>query len=577
MTVQEELDAPVVQSTAGPRNRLRLGELLLSEGLVTEDQLMLALDEQKRSGERLGRILVSNRIITESQLVRALAKHYAIDFIDLDETLIDPGAARMIKESFARRYQALGIGWDDDRLVVAMANPSDVLAIDDIRSLTGADLKPVMSEPGQLTRAIDKTWRSATEAEAMLRLASDQADEDDSLAKVKEAAEDAPVIQFVNELIIRAVNDRASDLHLEPGEHELRVRFRIDGVLQDVMQVPRGIQNAVISRLKIMGDLNIAERRVPQDGRVSLHLSGTSVDLRLVTLPTSQGESVVIRILDRGNGVINIADLGFHSGTMERYETCYRRPWGAVLVTGPTGSGKSTTLYATLSELNDPNRSIITVEDPIEYQMAGVKQVQVNRKAGLSFPNALRSILRADPDVVLIGEIRDQETATIAVEAALTGHVVLSTLHTNDAASTPARLLDMGVEPFLVTSAVSCVLAQRLVRRLCDKCKAPYTPTEADLLGAGWSDIADRIDGEIGFFKPVGCGSCAKSGYRGRFAVQEVMPMSEEIAALVLKRGTSDDVRRLAVEQGMVPLRQDGVRKVAAGLTTFDELARVVV
>jgi type IV pilus assembly protein PilB len=571
--MQEEL------STAAPARppRLRLGELLLTEGLVTEDQLMLALDEQKRSGERLGRILVGSRIITESQLVRALAKHYSIDFIDLDETLVDPNASRMIKESFARRYQALAIGWDEDRLVVAMANPSDVLALDDIRSLTGTDVKSVMAEPGQLNRAIEKAWRSATEAEAMLRLASDADEAPDALAQVKEAAEDAPVIQFVNELIIRAVNDRASDLHLEPGEAELRVRFRIDGVLQDVMQVPRGIQNAVISRLKIMGDLNIAERRLPQDGRVSVQIDGASVDLRLVTLPTAQGESVVIRILDHGNGVLNIADLGFHPATMARYENAFRRPWGAVLVTGPTGSGKSTTLYATLGELNDPNRSIVTVEDPVEYHMNGIKQVQVNRKAGLTFANALRSILRADPDVVLVGEIRDQETAKIAVEAALTGHVVLSTLHTNDAASTPARLLEMGVEPFLVTSGVSCILAQRLVRRLCEKCKEPFEPSAAELTAAGWDEIADSYEGTPTWFRPVGCNACARSGYRGRFAVQEVMPMTEEVAALVLKRGPSEDVRALAIAQGMIPLRLDGLYKVASGQTTFEELCRVVV
>ena len=573
MTVQEELSESVQARPA----RLRLGELLLTAGLVTEDQLMLALDEQKRSGERLGRILVSNRIITESQLVRALAMHYGIDFIDLDETLVDPSATRRIKESFARRYQALPIGIEDGRLVVAMANPSDVLALDDIRALTGCDLRAVMAEPGQLQRQIEKAWRSSSEAEAMLRMAAEGNDEDESLSKVKEAAEDGPVIQFVNELIIRAAMERASDMHLEPGENELRVRFRVDGVLHDVMRVPRAIQNAVISRLKIMADLNIAERRKPQDGRVSLQLETGSIDLRLVTLPTSQGESVVIRILDRGSGVLNIADLGFLQETRDRYEHCYRRPWGAVLVTGPTGSGKSTTLYATLGELNDPNRSIITVEDPIEYHMAGVKQVQVNRKAGLSFANALRSILRADPDIILVGEIRDEETATIAVEAALTGHVVLSTLHTNDAASTPARLLDMGVEPFLVTSSVSCVLAQRLVRRLCEKCKAPYEPSEAELLGAGWTEVADHVGSAAGFFKPVGCGSCGKSGYRGRFAVHEVMPMSEDIAALVLKRGPSDQVRALATAQGMIPLRLDGLRKVALGQTTFEELARVIV
>jgi type IV pilus assembly protein PilB len=575
VSVQEDVTETV---QARPATRLRLGELLLAGGLVTEDQLMLALDEQKRSGERLGRILVDNRIITEGQLVRALAAHYGIDFVDLDETLVEPSAARRIKESFARRYQALPVAMQDGRLVVAMANPSDVLALDDIRSLTGCDLRPLMAEPGQLSRAIDRTWRSSTEAEAMLRLASDAVDDDDisSLARVKEAAEDGPVIQFVNELIVRAVLERASDLHLEPGESELRVRFRIDGVLQDVMRVPRGIQNAVISRLKVMGELNIAERRLPQDGRVSVQMESTSVDLRLVTLPTSQGEAVIIRILDRGSGLLNINDLGFLPETRARYEAMYRRPWGAVLVTGPTGSGKSTTLYATLGELNDPNRAIVTVEDPIEYHMAGVKQVQVNRKAGLTFANALRSILRADPDIVLVGEIRDRETATIAVEAALTGHVVLSTLHTNDAASTPARLLDMGVEPFLVTSALSCVLAQRLVRRLCDRCKEPYNPSEAELLGAGWADVADAA-GTPTFFKPAGCQACSRSGYRGRFSVHEVMPMSEDIAALILKRGPSDQVRALAVAQGMMPLRQDGLRKVAMGQTSFDELRRVIV
>jgi type IV pilus assembly protein PilB len=577
VTMQEAAPGGATAARAG---RLRLGELLLAAGLVTEDQLMLALDEQKRSGERLGRILVDNRIITEGQLVRALALHYGIDFVDLDETFVDPTAGRRVKDSFARRYQALPIAHDGDRLVVAMANPSDVLALDDLRSLTGCDLRPVMAEAGQLNRAIEKVWRSSAEAETMLRLASDAADQpDEPLANVKDAAEDGPVIQFVNELIARAVVERASDIHLEAGENDLRVRFRIDGVLQDVMRVPRAITNAVVSRLKIMGELNIAERRLPQDGRLSVQLDSATVDLRLVTLPTNQGESIVIRVLDHGNSALNMADLGFLPETLARYEAAYRRPWGAVLVTGPTGSGKSTTLYATLSEINDPHRSIVTVEDPIEYHMDGVKQVQVNRKAGLTFANALRSILRADPDVVLVGEIRDEETATIAVEAALTGHVVLSTLHTNDAASTPARLLDMGVEPFLVTSSLSCVLAQRLVRRLCEKCKTAYTPSEAELDAAGWAEVADSVpaDQPAVFFKPTGCPACSGSGYRGRFAVQEVMPMTDEIAALVLKRAPSDQVRAVAIEQGMMPMRHDGLRKVAQGLSTFDELFRVIV
>ena len=438
MSTSDEVMTARPEARAGSRQRI--GELLLAAGLVTEDQLMLALAEQKSSGERLGRILVDKRVITESQLVRVLAQHFGIAYVDLDEQLLDYTASRLIRESFGRRHQALAIGWEDDRLVVAMANPADVFALDDIRSMTGQDVKAVMTEPAQLARAIDKVWSSNTDD--IMKLATDSAEdeaESTSVVGVREAAEDAPVVQFVNELITRAVSERASDVHLEPSESELRIRYRVDGVLQDVMRVPRAIQPAVISRIKIMGDVNIAERRLPQDGRLSVPVGGRKVDLRLVTLPTQQGEALIIRILDRNTGLVSVEDLGFVPETEKRYEATYRAPWGAILVTGPTGSGKSTTLYATLNELNDPKRSIITVEDPVEYHMSGIKQVQVNRKAGLTFANALRSILRADPDIVLVGEIRDRETATIAVEAALTGHLVLSTLHTNDAASTPAR------------------------------------------------------------------------------------------------------------------------------------------
>ena len=560
-------------TTARPTTRLRIGELLLSAGLVTEDQLMLALAEQKSTGDRLGRILVDKRIITESQLVRVLAQHYGIPYLDLDEQLLDYTASRMVRESFARRHQALAVGWEDGSLVVAMVNPADVFALDDIRSMTGQDVKPVMAEATQLARTIDKVWSS--KAEDIMRMATDTAEDEaaDSLVGVREAAEDAPVVQFVNELITRAVSEGASDIHLEPGETELRIRYRIDGVLQDIMRVPRAIQPAVVSRIKIMGDVNIAERRLPQDGRLSVPINGRRVDLRLVTLPTAQGEALVIRILDRSGGLVSVENLSFMPENRAVWEASYRKPWGALLVTGPTGSGKSTTLYATLAELNDPQKGIITVEDPIEYHMAGIKQVQVNRKAGLTFANALRSILRADPDIVLVGEIRDRETATIAVEAALTGHLVLSSLHTNDAASTPARLLDMGVEPFLVTSAVSCVLAQRLARRLCEKCKESYEPTEEELRSASWTG---RGVTSPTFFRAVGCNACAMSGYRGRFAIHEVMPVTEEIGGLVLRRASTPEVKELAVSQGMHTLRDDGLRKVARGDTTFEELFRVV-
>ncbi len=555
----------------------RLGDLLLADGVVTEEQLAAALVEQRNTGERLGRILVSRRFITDVQLVAGLALQDGLAFVDLDEHVPDFTASRLVRESFARRHRVLAIGWEENRLVVAMVNPVDVFALDDIRSMTGHDVKPVMAEAGQLVRAIDRVWNS--KAEDMMRQASDSAEEEalaSPLSNLREAAEDAPVVMFVNELITRAVQGRASDIHLEPGERDLRIRFRVDGVLQDVMTVPRAIQASVVSRIKIMGNLDIAERRLPQDGRTTIAVSSGKVDLRLVTLPTSQGEALVIRILDQSGGLLSIAELGFLPETLDRYRASYRQPWGAILVTGPTGSGKSTTLYASLSELNDPQRGIITVEDPIEYHLAGIKQVQVNRKAGLTFSSALRSILRADPDIVLVGEIRDRETATIAVEAALTGHVVLSTLHTNDAASTPARLLEMGVEPFLVTSALSCVLAQRLVRRLCQRCKQPFEPSAEQLTSAGWNEtIAATVDSPR-FYRPVGCGTCSRSGYKGRFAIHEVMPITEDITQLVLSRSSSETVQQLAIEQGMITLREDGLRKVAAGGTTMEELFRVV-
>ncbi|HVE47781.1 MAG TPA: ATPase, T2SS/T4P/T4SS family [Acidimicrobiales bacterium] len=566
--------------TPRPRMRQRLGDLLITDGLVTEAQLNSALAEQARTGDRLGRVLVASNAISEAQLVRTLARHFGLDAVDLDESIPDFNACRLLRESFARRHNALAIGWDGDRLVVAMANPADVFALDDIRSMTGYEVKPVMAEAAQLGKAIDRVWSSR--AEEMMRLASDTAEElepdeaEIGLSSLREAAEDAPVIQFVNELVSRAVHEGASDIHLEPGERELRIRFRIDGVLHDVMTVPRSIRASVISRLKIMGELNIAERRLPQDGRVTMKLSSGNVDLRLVTLPTNTGECLVIRILDRSGGLLQIEELGFLPETLSRYRTCYRRPWGAVLATGPTGSGKSTTLYATLTELHDPKRNIVTVEDPVEYFMAGVKQMQVNRKAGLTFAGALRSIVRADPDVILVGEIRDAETATIAIEAALTGHVVLSTLHTNDAASTPARLIDMGVEPFLVTSAITGILAQRLVRRLCERCKEPYEPTKEELVSSGWIEEVQATTPKAQFFRAAGCGLCSRSGYRGRFAIHEVMPVTEELTHLILARATSDQVNRVAMEQGMITLREDGLRKVAMGQTTFEELLRVV-
>ena len=555
-------------------SRPKLGRVLVEQGSVTEDEIEAALETQRETGERIGRILVEEGIITSVQLTKALAEAAGVGFVDLDDILIDPSVARALPETFARRTKAVAIGTDGDRIVVAMVNPSDVFAIDDIRTVTKTPVRPVMAEEGQIVRALERVWRSGAEAEAMLRLASEEVAEDE-IGGRDDLGEDAPVVQFVNELLTRAVHDRASDIHLEPTGQHLRVRFRVDGVVRDVMTVPRQIQGAVVSRLKIMADINIAERRRPQDGRVTMSLDDRAVDIRVVTLPTAFGEAVVLRLLDRSTALRPIVELGFLPENMAAYRAAYTEPYGAILVTGPTGSGKSTTLYATLHELNDPARTIVTVEDPIEYRLPGIKQIQLNTKAGLTFASALRSILRADPDVVLVGEIRDEETARIAIEAALTGHKVLSSLHTNSAAATPARLVEMGVEPYLVISSVGAVLAQRLVRHLC-KCRVPFEPTEAELRAAGW--VASPADAALvpAFCKPKGCELCGGTGYRGRFAVHEVMTMTPAVARLILDRASADQVSDQAMAEGMVPMRLDGLRKAAAGLTTIEEVLRVV-
>jgi type IV pilus assembly protein PilB len=405
--------------------------------------------------------------------------------------------------------------------------------------------------------------------------AADEASGGEDLASVTRIVEDAPIIKLVNLLIQQAVQDRASDIHIEPQERELRVRYRIDGVLHEVMRPPRTIQAGVISRLKIMADLDIAERRVPQDGRVALTVAGKSVDLRVATLPTVYGEKVVMRILDKSAVLLTLPELGFSPGNFERYQASAGKPYGMVLVTGPTGSGKSTTLYATLNSVNDAGRNIVTIEDPVEYRLGGVNQVQVNVKAGLTFAAALRSILRCDPDIVLIGEIRDAETAHIAVESALTGHLVLATLHTNDAPSAITRLTEMGLEPFLVASAVDCVLAQRLARRLCDKCREPYQPTAEALAEAGWPAAAGGEPPTL--HRAVGCTACGKTGYRGRLALHEVMTVDEEIERLCVQRRSSNELAEHARGDGMIPLRQDGLAKAILGDTSVEEVMRVVV
>jgi type IV pilus assembly protein PilB len=551
----------------------QLGDILLEGGLVTREQLGEAVAEQQRVGRSLGRVLVDLGMVTEAQLVASLAQQIGLPFVDLSEFQVDPSAAALVPDVVARRHNALPIGYDEGRLIVAMADPANVFAMDDIRSLTGLECKPVVATKADVLNAINRMHRAEGDLDE-LTMALDHEEEDD-LSSVKEIVEDAPIVKFVNLLITQAIQDRASDIHIEPTERDLRVRFRIDGVLHEIMKSPKTIQAGVISRLKIMSDINIAERRIPQDGRLSVQAQGKKIDLRVATLPTVWGEKIVMRILDNSTAMMRLTDLGFSDNNYTRFEHSFVKPYGMILVTGPTGSGKSTTLYATLNIVSTPEKNVITVEDPVEYRIPGINQVQVNNKAGLTFAAALRSILRSDPDVVLIGEIRDHETAQIAIEAALTGHLVLSTLHTNDSPSAISRLIEMGIEPFLVGSALDGVLAQRLARRLCSKCKEPYTPSPEALDKARfpWND-GEPIPT---LYRAVGCSACSKTGYKGRLALHEVMSVSEEIERLAVERASAEAIGRVAREQGMTTLRADGMDKVLLGVTTLEEILRVVV
>jgi type IV pilus assembly protein PilB len=550
-----------------------LGQILVDRGLINLEQLRAAEAEQNGSGRSLGRVLVSQQMVTEKDLVAALAAQIGMDFVDLLETEVDAHATTLVSDTIMRRHSLLPIRFEDGRLVVAMSDPSNVVAMDDVRTITKMEVKPVVATKEDLTKAIAKYASMHEDIEA---IAGDLVGDDDDadLADLQAVTEDAPIVKFVNVLITQAVADGASDIHIEPGERDLRVRYRIDGVLHEVMRSPRSIQNGVISRLKIMADVDIAERRIPQDGRIGLTVQGKQIDLRFSTLPTVYGEKVVMRILDKTSVMLSLDDLGFLDHNLEVYSGAYTKPYGMILVTGPTGSGKSTTLYATLNVLNQEGVNVITTEDPVEYRLPGISQVQVNPKVGLTFANALRSILRQDPDIVLVGEMRDRETAQIGIEAALTGHLVLSTLHTNDAPSAITRLIEMGIEPFLVGSAVDCVLAQRLARRVCTRCMELVRP-EAELLKvAGFGD--DIVDERPEVPEARGCSACSNTGYRGRLAIHEVMSVTEEIERLAVARASSEEIGRTAVEQGMQQLRRDGLAKVLQGKTTIEEIGRVV-
>jgi type IV pilus assembly protein PilB len=550
-------------------------DILIIRGLLPIESLDSLTGEPQRDEAHV-RELVEAGKLNEAQLASARAALAGLRFVELLDYPVDPDVVALVPAALCRRHRVLPLAREGDGLLVAMADPTDVLALDDVRAAARMPITQVVAESSDLLAAISRFHRSDDELNDLATAFQEEhTDAEPAASGALEAGDDdAPIVRFVNLLISQAIQDRASDVHIEPGEEFLRVRYRIDGVLHDVQKAPRNIQNGVISRLKIMADINIAERRKPQDGRMAILHAGRKIDLRVATLPTVHGEKVVMRILDNNASGRSMEDLHLLDRNSETYRSSYTKPYGMILVTGPTGSGKSTTLYTTLQEVSKPEINVITVEDPVEYRMAGVNQVQVNPKAGLTFASALRSILRADPDVVLIGEIRDQETAQIAIEASLTGHLVLSTLHTNDAPSAVTRLIEMEIEPFLVGSALDCVVAQRLARRLCERCKQSYEHPVEELRLLGFLSAPEERAPAL--YRPVGCTSCSGTGYRGRVAVHEVMAVSEEIERLAVSRASSAEIGSKAREQGMITLRQDGWAKVRLGLTSIEEVLRVV-
>jgi type IV pilus assembly protein PilB len=551
----------------------RLGQAMVDRGLITHDELERALEHQRITRKRLGEALIDIGAVTSVQLSQALADHLGVPFVDLEVHPPDVLLAGMIPEEVARRYCALPVERWNDQIVVAMANPNDVFALDDIRVLTGQSILAALADSGHLLSAIERAYSGSELIESSL---DDAADDYDIQAEAAHAlVDDGPVVKLVTALLEKAVSDRASDLHIEPASKSVSIRMRIDGILHDTSEAPLSILRPMVSRLKVMGNLDIAQNRLPQDGRFSLNVRGRPIDVRIATVPTAAGESVVLRLLDPVRGAMDLESLGLTPHQHDRLVDAFHAPQGAIFVTGPTGSGKSSTLYALLSSVNTREKSFVSVEDPVEYRLDGIKQIQINTRAGMTFPSALRSTLRADPDVILVGEVRDAETARIAADASITGHLVLSTLHATRSAAAPIRLIDMGVEPYLVASAISCIAAQRLARKLCDNCATPVeNPDLALLRRLGATD--QIMDEHKNVRAAAGCTICRKTGYYGRAAIYEVMPITEDITRLIVERAPSANIERLAVEQGMDTLRVSALRRVLLGDLSLDEMIRVV-
>ncbi len=551
----------------------RLGRLLVKAGVIDAEQLQESLEGM--DGRSLASVLEEKGFATESGIAQAVADELGLTFIDLATFEIDPNAATLLAADLARRYSVLPIKIQDDELVVAMADPANIFAIDDLRIVTGYEIRPVVATESDLEAVIEKFASMNENVEDMVGDLEDSLGGHDDKSEDEDADDDsAPVAKLMNLIVTEAIRQGAGDIYIEPQEKELRVRFRIDGVCQEVFRSPRRLHRQLISRLKIASGMDIAEKRVPQDGRFGVTLDGKAVDFRVAVLPVVQGEMSVLRLLRRDSIMMSLEDLGFLDEPLNKLMDALARPYGAILVTGPTGSGKSTTLYAAINKTNDPRTNLITVEDPVEYRLEGLSQVQVHEKAGLTFAAALRSILRQDPDTVMIGEIRDKETGTIAIEAALTGHLVLSTLHTNDAPSAITRLTEMGIEPFLTASAVNCVLAQRLARRLCSECKESHTPSEESLERVGFPFEPGKPPK---LYRAVGCKKCSGIGYKGRMGVHEVLSMSETIERMAVENVSSDELMRQAISEGMTTLKEDGFAKVLRGTTSIEEIMRVVV
>ena len=550
--------------------RRRIGDLFVEQGIIDDQQLAEALDVQRRTGGRLGEILIDLGFINSLDSARVLADRLGMDFVDLSGTPVDEIIAQRIPEEIARRYRAIPIAEQDGILKVAVADPTDVFALDDLQVITGTQIVPVVADPAQLLECANRIWTRPS-MESRIDDATDLDHFEPEHVLVAET-EDAPIVRLVDAMIGQAAEERASDIHIEPAGERVRIRFRVDGVLHDASYTPRGVLRPIVSRLKVMAGCDIANSRTPQDGRFTVGSRDRSMDIRMTTLPTATGESVVLRLLDKSQGVLELTSLGFEDDDLALYQSSYRASQGAILAAGPTGSGKTSTLYATLAQLNDPGRSIVSVEDPVEYHMDGVKQIPVGRRGTVGFAGALRAILRADPDVILVGEIRDSETALIAAEAALTGHLVLSTIHTLSAATVPVRLIEMGIEPYLVTSSLRCVVSQRLARKLCAKCSITNEPTEdeLELLELPGEDPIESVG------RPVGCPACSSTGYRGRQALYEVMLLTDEIRAVIARRSSAPELERAAIEGGMRTLRIAGARRVRSGIFGPDELLRIL-